>query len=280
MSDSDEVEHLRRRARRRLIGAAAVVLFLVIVPPMLMDLEPRPVSSNLSVEIPALSAQKGGDAGAVVTRPVAASPGRAIEAPAPEGTSPTPGSSADRSSSLAAGTDLTTGVAAAAGATAGAAAGEVATARSNIAAAPAAVPAPPPLATAGSAGMPAADSSKTEATRPGSSASASAAKAAKPSAARPDEVKGGDAAAAETRVEGWVVPLGTFSARDNAVQLQHRAEQLGMKAFYEKVVTAAGERIRVRAGPFATREQAERARTRLREAGVDALAARKIEKQG
>ena len=77
-----------------------------------------------------------------------------------------------------------------------------------------------------------------------------------------------------------MVPLGTFSARDNAVQLQSRAEQLGMKAFHEKVVTASGERIRVRAGPFSTREQAERARTRLRDAGIDALAARKIDKQG
>jgi DedD protein len=52
MAETDEVEQLKRRARRRLVGAAAIVLFLVIVPPMLMDLEPRPVNSNLSVEIP------------------------------------------------------------------------------------------------------------------------------------------------------------------------------------------------------------------------------------
>ena len=52
MPESEEVLQLRRRARRRLIGAAALVLFLVVVPPMLMDLEPKPVSSNLSVEIP------------------------------------------------------------------------------------------------------------------------------------------------------------------------------------------------------------------------------------
>ena len=52
MAESEEILQLRRRARRRLTGAAALVLFLVIVPPWLMDLEPKPVSSNLSVEMP------------------------------------------------------------------------------------------------------------------------------------------------------------------------------------------------------------------------------------
>jgi DedD protein len=53
MGDNAEVLDLRRRARRRLIGAIALVLALVIVPPWLMDLEPRPVTTDLKVEIPA-----------------------------------------------------------------------------------------------------------------------------------------------------------------------------------------------------------------------------------
>ena len=52
MADNDAALDLRRRARRRLIGAIALVLALVIVPPWLMDLEPRPVTSDLKVEIP------------------------------------------------------------------------------------------------------------------------------------------------------------------------------------------------------------------------------------
>ncbi len=52
MAESDEVLEVRRRARRRLIGATALVLLLVIVPPWLMDLEPRPVTSNISIDIP------------------------------------------------------------------------------------------------------------------------------------------------------------------------------------------------------------------------------------
>jgi len=52
MADNDAALDLRRRARRRLIGAIALVLALVIVPPWIMDLEPRPVTIDLKVEIP------------------------------------------------------------------------------------------------------------------------------------------------------------------------------------------------------------------------------------
>ena len=52
MPDNDETLELRRRARRRLVGAVALVLALVIVPPWVMDLEPKPVATNLTVEIP------------------------------------------------------------------------------------------------------------------------------------------------------------------------------------------------------------------------------------
>lgn len=52
MADRQEALDLRRKARRRLIGALALVLALVIVPPWVMDLEPKPVVTNLTVEIP------------------------------------------------------------------------------------------------------------------------------------------------------------------------------------------------------------------------------------
>ena len=108
----------------------------------------------------------------------------------------------------------------------------------------------------------------------------------KPATAKAAEAKAPDGkssagSSAETKpVEVYIVPLGTFSERDNALNVQRRAEQLGIPAFNEPVVTAAGERVRVRAGPFATHEQAERAHTRLRDAGLDALSTRKIEKHG
>jgi len=77
MADTQEVRELKRRARRRLVGAIALVLFLVIVPPMIMDLEPKPVTTDLNVEIPAQSR------GEVKVPPPARVEAEAAKSPAP-----------------------------------------------------------------------------------------------------------------------------------------------------------------------------------------------------
>lgn len=53
----DDATLLNRRARRRLVGAIALVVFVVIVLPIVLDQEPKPVSQNLTVQIPS---QDGG----------------------------------------------------------------------------------------------------------------------------------------------------------------------------------------------------------------------------
>ncbi|WP_291011792.1 SPOR domain-containing protein [Hydrogenophaga sp.] len=50
------VEAVRRRARHRLIGAAVLVLIGVIGFPLLFDTEPRPISVDIPIEIPAKNA--------------------------------------------------------------------------------------------------------------------------------------------------------------------------------------------------------------------------------
>ena len=77
MPDNDERPELRRRARRRLVGAIALVLALVIVPPWVMDLEPKPVATNLTVEIPRQ------ETGVLKPAPVASPPQATVPAPAP-----------------------------------------------------------------------------------------------------------------------------------------------------------------------------------------------------
>lgn len=54
---SDEQLQLKKRARRRLIGAITLVTLMVVVLPMLLDGEPRPVSQDINIQIPA---QNGG----------------------------------------------------------------------------------------------------------------------------------------------------------------------------------------------------------------------------
>ena len=48
----DPVLPEKKRARRRLVGAVALVLAAIIVLPMLLDSEPRPLSDDISIQIP------------------------------------------------------------------------------------------------------------------------------------------------------------------------------------------------------------------------------------
>jgi DedD protein len=82
MPDNDQQVDLRRRARRRLIGAIALVLALVIVPPWIMDLEPRPVTTDLKVEIPAQDTNRLKPPAAAAKAPEAASAPSKPDAPA------------------------------------------------------------------------------------------------------------------------------------------------------------------------------------------------------
>ena len=58
-SDSQSQDSLRARARRRLIGAVALVLLGVIVFPLVFDSKPKPVPSNIALDIPSQSKAPG-----------------------------------------------------------------------------------------------------------------------------------------------------------------------------------------------------------------------------
>ncbi len=65
-------------------------------------------------------------------------------------------------------------------------------------------------------------------------------------------------ATAQTQV--FYVQFGAFSNGRNAQQKQAELKAKGIEAFTEVVKTSAGERIRVRSGPYETRDAAERVR--------------------
>jgi DedD protein len=69
--------------------------------------------------------------------------------------------------------------------------------------------------------------------------------------------------------EAFMVPLGAFTNSDNAKQVQDRAASAGVKSYAERVRLPQGEQTRVRAGPFTSREAAEKARDRLKALGLD-----------
>ncbi|MHB8166602.1 MAG: SPOR domain-containing protein [Sulfuricella sp.] len=66
----------------------------------------------------------------------------------------------------------------------------------------------------------------------------------------------------------YVIYLGAFANPANAKERQSRLTALKVKFYTETVKTPSGDKLRVRAGPYATRQEAERAQAKLKAAGI------------
>ncbi len=89
----------KQRARRRLVGALALVLAAVIVLPMVLDLQPKPVTGDIAIDIPeyhlpqqAPGTAEGG-AGAQTARAARLSPAPAVVPSVPGGKQAAPSTS-------------------------------------------------------------------------------------------------------------------------------------------------------------------------------------------
>jgi DedD protein len=225
---SEEAIDFKRRARRRLIGAIALVLALVIVPPWVMEREPKPTVSNLSVEIPSQDARKP------VGKPAA--PGR----PAPDA----PQQRADEKSPRA---KVAPDQAAEKPATDEKVAGVVD---------------PAAKALKDGASKKPVETAAEKPVEPAQEKSSSA--PTEKSAEKPREAERASAAL----VGGYAVTVGTFANQDNVRQLQAKLNGEGMKSYTEAVTISGAQQTRVRAGPFPTREAAEKAREKLTSMGL------------
>jgi len=216
---------LRKRARRRLVGAIALVLLVAVVLPWVVDDDPPPRLKNVDIAIPAVES---------VDRKFPPAAPVAGQNPAPvAGQSPAPVAEPIPAGGSQAGTATPQ------------ASTDVPTAES--------VPKPsdaPPGESKQSGRAP---------TAPEPSAEASPSKPAARSDPKPD----GKPAVHAPTGKGFVMQVGAFSSLDKAKQLQQQLRAAGFPAYLESVKTASGERTRVRAGPFATVEAAQKARTRL-----------------
>ncbi|WP_153110818.1 SPOR domain-containing protein [Propionivibrio limicola] len=72
-----------------------------------------------------------------------------------------------------------------------------------------------------------------------------------------------------------VILIGAFSNPANVRQLQTKIGELGIKVFTESVNSPGGKKTRVRAGPFATREAADKALEKMKRIGVNGVVASK-----
>jgi len=67
-----------------------------------------------------------------------------------------------------------------------------------------------------------------------------------------------------------VVQVGAYTEARALREARQKTERLGLKTYTQVIKTPAGERTRVRVGPYATRAEAEAAGARLRAAGLPA----------
>ncbi|NJD35560.1 MAG: SPOR domain-containing protein [Betaproteobacteria bacterium] len=67
----------------------------------------------------------------------------------------------------------------------------------------------------------------------------------------------------------WVIQLGAYKETGNVKLLLAKLKGVGVPAYTEKIESPQGSRTRVRAGPFASQEAAEKARARVKIIGVD-----------
>ncbi len=76
------------------------------------------------------------------------------------------------------------------------------------------------------------------------------------------------AAEATAAKQRFIVQVGAFADDAATRQARQKAEAAGVKTYTQVVDTSAGKRTRVRVGPFASREEAEKAAAALKKAGL------------
>ncbi len=104
---------------------------------------------------------------------------------------------------------------------------------------------------------------------PAAAASAEPAPAAKEPVLQPKH-KDEKSSAATSRQESapFVIHLGTFASPANAKERQSRLTALKVRFYTETLKTPSGDKLRVRAGPYATRQEAEKVQAKLMAAGI------------
>lgn len=122
------------------------------------------------------------------------------------------------------------------------------------------------------------DEVRSEPTKP---AAAAPANSAPSPLAKPTETAKADGDRAAAILQGkeapvqHVVLIGAFADSANVKTLQRKLAELGIKTYTEALDSPTGRKTRVRAGPFSTREAAERARERMKRIGVNGVVATK-----
>jgi len=250
----DPVQAARVRARRRLIGAAALLGVGVIGFPLLFETQPRPIPVDIAIDIP----KKDGAPSLPLPAPRTAS---AAPARVSSGVVGERGAESARERTPAV-TRSEAGADSARSEPGGVSARkEPPAARSE--------PAPEPLAKTEPRSD---DGARAKALLEGQGAPAGVPKPATTVAAieaKPDAAKS-DSATSASAAGRFVVQVGAYGEAHSARDMRQRVDKLGLKSYAQVVEIDGAKRTRVRVGPFAAREDAEKAADTLKAAGLPA----------
>jgi DedD protein len=237
MADRNEVPQdvstLQRRGRRRLVGAIALVLLAVIVLPMVFDPDPKPAPPPVSVRIP-------GEEDSKFVPKVVPKGGVSTSAPLPKVEEPRPATEAANKA--------------------------VEAAKPAEVAKPAAPAAAQP-ATAPASAKPVEKPVEKPAEKP--AARQEAAKPAEKSAAKPVEKPAEKPVAKPAAIgEQFYVQVGAFADADKVREIADKLKGARIAHYTEPVATAKGSVTRIRLGPYASKEAAEKARDSAKALGL------------
>lgn len=252
----DPVLPEKKRARRRLVGAVALVLAAIIGLPMILDSEPKPLSDDISIQIPSKDASS---AMSQPSKPAASTgdPARASLDDAEEVVEPSTARTDKSNSNAQVASPQPAAVPGAPASATPAATPAPAPAKppvvANVEPAPAAKPQQPPAIDKNDTSVEAARARAILEGRP-----ADKAVAAKPAAPATTPAANGKIS----------LQVAALASQDKVNELQKKLQSAGLKTYTQKVATASGDRIRVRVGPFANEAEAEKARAKLSSMGL------------
>lgn len=237
MQDTDVQLHIKKRARRRLVGAVAFVSVVAVVLPMVMDHQPRQVVQEIEIRIPGQDEKPF--APKFATAPVEKAPETVVEKPVvaalPDETKPSLPPTARVIEST----------------------------REKTVEKPAEKPvekAPEKMVKVEKA----TDKPIEKPVQKEADAKRAAAILAG-QADTPAPAKSGE----------YLILIGAFSNEANVKNLKEKLGQQGVKTFSEPLDTPQGKKTRVRAGPFASREAAEKALAKMQAIGVSGVVSAK-----
>ena len=233
------VDELKRRARRRLIGAVVLALAAAVSIPLLLESEPKPLGDDVSIQIPPIDNGKfvnplsSGKTADVKGRPQ-------VKAEAPASVAPAASAAPTPSEPNADGVTVPKD-------------GVTAAERRVLGQAPMANPPRMPAVASTDANSP-----------PASAESASASPAPVAPATQVASVEPGKAGA-------FAIQLAAFADAKAANDLAAKLKAAGFAGYVEPLATDKGPMQRVRAGPYASRADADAALRKLKAAGFSGV---------